>query len=144
TLQPTHSFKVRGATNATLALSAEQLAQGLITASGGNHGLALAYAAARLGATATVYLPNGTPQVKIDAIRALNAEVVLHGDAWDDANRLALEVAAESGRTYVHPFDDPFMMAGAGTIVSELVEQMDPPDTIVASIGGGGLIAGVL
>ncbi|HZD11146.1 MAG TPA: threonine/serine dehydratase [Candidatus Binatia bacterium] len=144
TLQPTHSFKVRGASNAALALSKAKLARGLITASGGNHGLALAYIARRLGATATVYLPVGTPRVKIEAIRALDARVVLHGEAWDDANQRALEVARETGQTYVHPFDSPQMMAGAGTIVLELEEQQEPFDLIVVSIGGGGLIAGIL
>ena len=144
TLLPTHSFKVRGACNAALALTDDELARGLITASGGNHGLALSYIARLLGASATVYLPESTPQIKIDAIRALDAEVVLHGDAWDDANRLALEVAAQTDRTYVHPFDNRHMMAGAGTMIMELAEQLGPVDLIVVSIGGGGLIAGIL
>ena len=144
TLQPTHSFKVRGASNAALSLQDHELARGLITASGGNHGLALAYIAGRLGASATIYLPQRTPQIKVDAIRALNAHVILHGDAWDDANRLALEEATRSGRAYVHPFDNRAMMAGAATIVAELEEQEGPMDLIVVSVGGGGLIAGIL
>ena len=144
TLLPTHSFKVRGACNAALSLTDDELARGMITASGGNHGLALSYIARLLGVSATIYLPKRTPQIKIDAIRALEAEVMLHGDAWDDANRLALEVAAQTGRTYVHPFDNRHMMAGAGTMIMELEEQLREVDLVVVSIGGGGLIAGVI
>ena len=143
TLQPTHSFKVRGAFSALTRLTRTQLERGIVTASGGNHGLAVAYAAGKLGVPVTVYLPESAIEAKLSAIRQLRAEVVIFGAAWDDANALAMKVAAESGRAYIHPFDDPMVMAGQGTIVTELLKQLPDPDLIVASIGGGGLISGI-
>lgn len=144
TLQPTHSFKVRGAFSALTRLSEDQRKRGVVTASGGNHGLAVAHAAATLGIPASVYLPESATEAKLAAIRALGPEIVIHGAAWDDANALAIHVARESGRAYVHPFDNPAVMAGQGTIVGETLQQLANPDLIVASIGGGGLISGIL
>jgi threonine dehydratase len=144
TLQPTHSFKVRGAFNALIQLSDAQKKRGVVTASGGNHGLAVAYAAQVLGIPATVYLPESATEAKLAAIRLLRPEIIVHGAAWDDANALAMRVARESGRTYVHPFDDRTVMAGQGTIVLELLQQLPAPALIVASIGGGGLISGII
>lgn len=143
-LHPTHSFKVRGAFNALLNLPEAQRARGIVTASGGNHGLALSLACATLALPMTVYLPVKTPQIKVDAIQALGAEVILHGDAWDESNAEAHEVARRAGKSYIHPFDHPDVMAGQGTLVQELLSQMEPVDTILVSIGGGGLIAGIL
>jgi threonine dehydratase len=144
TLQPTHSFKVRGAFNALTQLSDEQKKRGVVTASGGNHGLAIAHAAAVLNIPATVYLPQSATEAKLAAIRLLGPEIIIHGAAWDDANALAMYVARESGRAYIHPFDDRAVMAGQGTIVPELLQQLPRLDLIAASIGGGGLISGIL
>lgn len=143
TLQPTHSFKVRGAFSALTRLTADQRGLGVVTASGGNHGLAVAFAAAKLGIPASVFLPVSATEAKLAAIRRLEPEVVIHGAAWDDANALAVRVAKESGRTYIHPFDNANVMAGQGTLVVEILPQFTP-DLIVASIGGGGLISGIL
>lgn len=143
TLQPTHSFKVRGAFSALTRLTADQRRIGVVTASGGNHGLAVAHAAAKLGVPASVFLPESATEAKLTAIRRLEPEVIIHGAAWDDANALAMRVAKESGRTYIHPFDNASVMAGQGTLVPEILQQLEP-DLIVASIGGGGLISGIL
>lgn len=143
TLQPTHSFKVRGAFSALTRLTADQRRIGVVTASGGNHGLAVAHAAAKLGVPACVFLPESATEAKLAAIRRLEPEVIIHGAAWDDANALAMRVAKESGRTYIHPFDNASVMAGQGTLVPEILQQLEP-DLIVASIGGGGLISGIL
>ena len=143
-LQPTHSFKVRGAFSALTQLTEKQKKRGVVTASGGNHGLAVAYAATTLAIPATVYLPESATDIKLAAIRRFGPEMVVHGSSWDDANALAMKVADESGRAYIHPFDNPMVMAGQGTIVSELLAQLPEPDLIVASIGGGGLISGIL
>lgn len=143
TLQPTHSFKVRGAFSALTRLTADQRKLGVVTASGGNHGLAVAFAAAKLGIPASIFLPASATEAKLAAIRRLGPEVVIHGKAWDDANALALRVARESARTYVHPFDNANVMAGQGTLVAEILQHLEP-DLIVASIGGGGLMSGIL
>jgi threonine dehydratase len=145
TLQPTHSFKVRGAFSALTRLDPQQARRGVVTASGGNHGLAVAYAASRLGIPATIYLPESATEAKLAAIRQLCPEIIIHGASWDDANALAMQVAASSGRSYVHPFDDTAVMAGQGTLVPELLADLPaPPDRIVVSVGGGGLISGIL
>ena len=144
TLQPTHSFKVRGAFNALMQLDDGQRKRGVVTASGGNHGLAVAHAARVLGIRATIYLPESATEAKLAAIRPLGPEVIIHGTAWDDANALAMRIATQTGGTYVHPFDDQAVMAGQGTMVLELLQQMPTPDLIVASIGGGGLISGII
>lgn len=143
-LHPTHSFKVRGAFNAILRLPQAERARGVVTASGGNHGLGVSLACATLGLPITVYLPARTPQVKIDAIRDLGAEVVLHGEAWDEANAEAQAVARRDGKAYIHPFDNADVMAGQGTVAAEVLRQMGQVDTILVSIGGGGLISGIL
>ncbi len=144
TLQPTHSFKVRGAFNAISRLSAEVRRRGVITASGGNHGLAIAFAAQALGTSATVLLPEQTPRNRISAIQSLDAKVVLHGASWDDANVEALDVARKNNKAYIHPFDNVDVMAGQGTIVKELMVQIPRIDLLVASIGGGGLLSGLI
>ena len=144
TLQPTHSFKVRGACNALSNLPEDRRANGVITASGGNHGLAIAWAAATLGIPATVLLPKNSPADRVQSIRSLRANVVLHGESWDEANVRAKEIAKTERMSYVHPFDNVDVMAGQGTIVCELVEQLPRIDVMVASIGGGGLLSGLI
>lgn len=142
-LQVTGAFKVRGANNAILQLDDDALARGVVTASGGNHGLAIAYAAHASGCPAVVYLPENSPSDKAERARAWGAEVVTEGAVWDDAERAALARAERDGLTYIHPFADPRVIAGQGTIGCEMMKQSPDIDVIVAGIGGGGLIAGV-
>jgi threonine dehydratase len=142
-MQPTHSFKVRGAFNAISSLNEEQRKRGVITASGGNHGLGVAYAAATLGVKASVYLPKNTPVIKINAIKALHAEVILYGDVFDEAAHRAISEATQKNCTFIHPFNNEKVMAGQGTIAMELLEQCPEMDWVITSIGGGGLISGI-
>jgi threonine dehydratase len=142
--QPTHSFKVRGAFNALLALPDDQRARGVVAASGGNHGLGVTLAATTVGVPAEIYLPESTPPHKQEAIRELGGTVTIVGEAWDDSNRTALAAAAEANRPYIHPFDNLHVMAGQATIFGELRDQLSRIDVIIASIGGGGLMSGLL
>jgi threonine dehydratase len=142
-LLPTHSFKVRGALNAILALSPTERERGLITASGGNHGLGVSFAAQQTKSRAVVVLPEVSPQVRRDRIKELGAELIVHGADWNAANARALELAAEQGLTYVSPFADRAIMAGQGTIALELLEQLPDVDVVFCSVGGGGLISGI-
>ncbi|WP_334154976.1 threonine ammonia-lyase, biosynthetic [Tepidimonas sp.] len=146
--QPVFSFKLRGAYNKLAHLSAEQLQRGVICASAGNHAQGVALGAHKLGARAVIVMPTTTPQVKIDAVRALGGEVVLHGDSYSDAAQHAAELARREGLTFVHPFDDPDVIAGQGTIAMEMLRQLqglgsNRLDAVFVAIGGGGLIAGV-
>jgi threonine dehydratase len=142
-LQRTGSFKPRGALNKMLQLPPEVRQRGVICASAGNHAQAVAFAAARLGAPALIVMPDTTPLVKVSATRRWGAEVVLHGAAFDDATERARELQRERGLTYVHAFDDEQVIAGQGTVGLELLEQFPELDTVVAPIGGGGLISGI-
>lgn len=143
-LQPVFSFKLRGAYNKVAQLSPEQLARGVICASAGNHAQGLALAAAKLGIKATIVMPKTTPHIKIDAVRSRGAKVVLHGDTYDEASQHALQLVEEKQLTYVHPFDDPDVIAGQGTIGMEILRQHTGPlDAIFVPVGGGGLCAGV-
>jgi threonine dehydratase len=142
-LQRTGSFKPRGALNRMLQLPAEVRERGVVCASAGNHAQAVAFAAARLGAPALIVMPETTPLVKVSATRQWGAEVVLHGAAFDDATERARELQNERGLTYVHAFDDEQVIAGQGTLGLELLEQFPELDTVIAPIGGGGLISGV-
>ncbi len=142
-LQVTGSFKARGANNAVLQLDEAALKRGIITASGGNHGLAVAYAGRASGARTVIYLPEITPAAKADKLRAWGAEVTIEGEVWDDANEAALARAARDGLTYLHPFKDPAVIAGQGTVGREMLKQSPGIDTILVSIGGGGLISGI-
>ena len=142
-LQASGSFKARGAANKLLNTPEATLRRGVITASGGNHGLAVAYVSWQLGVPAHVYLPHNTPLSKADKLRAWRAEVIMHGAVWDDANDAALARAAREGLVYVHPFADPDVIAGQGTLALEVLEDLPQADTILAAIGGGGLISGV-
>jgi threonine dehydratase len=143
-MQPTHSFKVRGAFNAMLSLPLAQRERGVITSSQGNHGLGVAYAGATLDIPVTVFLAHTTPESRLNMLRKLGAEIVLHGNSWDEANQRAMDVAFNDKRAYIHPFNDPNVMAGQGTILLELLSQLPSLDVLVASIGGGGLLSGML
>jgi threonine dehydratase len=141
-LQVTHSFKERGALNKLVALSASERARGVIAMSAGNHAQAVAYHAARLRIPVTIVMPVTTPFVKIEATQAHGAEVVLEGEAVCDAQMRAQAIAQERGLTWVHPYDDPLVIAGQGTIALEMLEELPDLEVLVIPIGGGGLIAG--
>jgi threonine dehydratase len=142
-LQITGSFKPRGATNKLLSLSGEEIRRGIITASGGNHGLAVAYAGWLSKAKTTVYVPENVSPDKKKKLETWGATVVVRGRHWSEANQVALEVAAREGLTYFHPFADPAVIAGQGTVALEVLEQAPEVDTILVAIGGGGLISGI-
>jgi threonine dehydratase len=146
-MQPVFSFKLRGAYNKMAHLSPTQLKQGVIAASAGNHAQGVAMSAHRLGCKATIVMPTTTPQVKIDAVRHFgqrSVEIVLHGDSYSDAYAHALALEKERQLTFVHPFDDPYVIAGQGTIGMEILRQHQGHiHAIFCAIGGGGLIAGV-
>ena len=142
-LQVIGSFKPRGAINKLFSLPDPGKVRALITASGGNHGLGVAYAAHVAGLPAKIYLPTITPAAKIDKLRAWGAETIVEGDAWDESNRIALAAADRDGLTYIHAFADPTVIAGQGTVGLEIMEDAPETDTIVVAIGGGGLISGI-
>ena len=143
-LQPVFSFKLRGAYNKLVNLPPEVRARGVIAASAGNHAQGVALGASRLGVSATIVMPRTTPGIKVRAVRALGGKAVLHGDSYDEAYAHAMELVAERGLTFLHPFDDPDVIAGQGTIGMEILRQHpDPPHAIFVPVGGGGLIAGV-
>ena len=142
--QPVFSFKLRGAYNKMVQLSPEQLKKGVICASAGNHAQGVAMSAHKLGTRAVIVMPTTTPQVKIDAVRALGGEVVLSGESYSDAYTHAATLEKKQGLTFVHPFDDPDVIAGQGTIAMEILRQHQGPlDAVFVAIGGGGLISGV-
>lgn len=143
-MQSVFSFKLRGAYNKMAQLPPELLAQGVIAASAGNHAQGVALAAHQLGTTAIIVMPVTTPQVKVDAVAARGAQVVLYGDTYDDAYAHACELGDQKGLTFVHPFDDPDVIAGQGTIGMEILRQHQQPiHAVFVAIGGGGLIAGI-
>jgi threonine dehydratase len=142
-LQVTGSFKPRGATNKLLSLSKEETRRGIITASGGNHGLAVAYAGWLSKAATTVYVPENVSPDKQKKLEAWGAKVILRGRHWSEANTVAMEVAAQEGLAYFHPFADPAVIAGQGTLAVEVLEQAPEADMFLVAIGGGGLISGV-
>jgi threonine dehydratase len=142
-LQATGSFKARGAVNKARALSPEELHRGLITASGGNHGLAVAYVGDLLGVPTTICLPTNVNPDKVEKLRAYGAKIVIEGAAWHVSNENALAIAQAEGLTYIHPFADPLVAAGQGTIALEILEDVPQIDTILVAIGGGGLITGI-
>ncbi|MDJ0697808.1 threonine ammonia-lyase, biosynthetic [Mastigocoleus sp. MO_188.B34] len=143
-MQSVFSFKLRGAYNKMAQLPPDILKQGVIAASAGNHAQGVALAASKLGTQAIIVMPVTTPQVKINAVKARGGEVVLHGDTYDDACAYARELEAEKGLTFIHPFDDPHVIAGQGTIGVEILRQYQQPiHAIFVAIGGGGLISGI-
>ena len=146
-LQPVFSFKIRGAYNKIASLSAEKLKRGVICASAGNHAQGVAMSAAKVGCRAVIVMPTSTPGIKVDAVRNRGGEVVLFGDSYDEAYAHALELEKTEKLTFVHPFDDPEVIAGQGTIAMEILRQHSrhngPIHAIFCCVGGGGLIAGV-
>jgi threonine dehydratase len=146
--QPVFSFKLRGAYNKMAHLTPEQLKKGVICASAGNHAQGVALSGRKLGTRAVIVMPTTTPQVKIDAVRGFGGEVVLHGESYTDAYHHAVVLQKKQGLTFVHPFDDPDVIAGQGTIAMEILRQLqslgsDHLDAVFVAIGGGGLISGV-
>lgn len=143
-LQKTGSFKVRGAYYKIWSLSGDEKRRGVVAASAGNHAQGVAYAASRQGVSAKIVMPITAPLAKVEATRNYGAEVVLHGRVYDEAYQKALEIAESEGRVLVHPFDDPKIIAGQGTIALEILGQLGKqPDVVVVPVGGGGLISGV-
>jgi threonine dehydratase len=142
-LQIIGSFKARGALSKLTSLARAEIERGLITASGGNHGLAVAYAGWAARAPAKIYLPESTPAAKVAQIESWGAQTVIEGAAWDDANVAAMAAASELAMTYVHPFADPAVIAGQGTVALEIHADLPACEVLLVAIGGGGLIAGV-
>jgi threonine dehydratase len=141
-LQYTASFKERGALNRLLALTADERRRGVIAVSAGNHAQAVAHHATRLGIAATVVMPIPTPFIKVTNTERLGAKVVLHGDTLSDSASHARTLAAERGLTLIHPYDDPLIVAGQGTVALEMLADAPDLDVLVVPVGGGGLIAG--
>ena len=142
-LQFTAAYKERGALNKLLLMEEATRARGVIAASAGNHAQAVAYHGARLGVPVTIVMPKPTPTIKVMQTEGHGAAIVLHGELFDEAYARSLEIAEEQGLTFVHPFDDPQIVAGQGTVALELLEDAPEVDVLVVPIGGGGLIAGV-
>ncbi len=142
-LQPVFSFKLRGAYNKMSRLLPREAKRGVITASAGNHAQGVALAAERLGISATIVMPTTTPHIKVEAVASRGAEIVLEGDSYDEAHRLAVQLASRQRRTFVHPYDDPLVIAGQGTIGLELIRQDRDFETVFVPVGGGGLIGGI-
>jgi threonine dehydratase len=141
--QPIRAFKVRGALNKLVRMPAKRRAAGVITASAGNHGLGVAYAAAEFNVPATVYVPETANRFKVDAIKRLGARVVRAGGSYNEAYLEAAHAQNESGGTFVHAYEDPHVIAGQGTIALELIRELAAFDTVLVPIGGGGLIGGI-
>ena len=142
-MQHTGAYKLRGAYYKISTLSEEEKKRGLITASAGNHAQGVAYAAKKYGCKATIVMPTVTPLIKVNRTKSYGAEVILHGDVYDDACALAYQLAEEKGYTFVHPFDDLDVATGQGTIAMEIIQELPTVDYIIVPIGGGGLITGV-
>ncbi len=142
-MQYTGAYKVRGAYYKISTLSEEERQKGLITASAGNHAQGVAYAAKLFGVKAVIVMPTTTPLIKVNRTKSYGAEVVLHGDVYDDACNYAMQLAEENGHTFVHPFDDEVVATGQGSIAMEIVKELPTVDMILVPIGGGGLACGV-
>ncbi|MGD8897954.1 MAG: pyridoxal-phosphate dependent enzyme, partial [Acidobacteriota bacterium] len=143
-LQPVFSFKLRGAHNRIAHLTPEERARGVITASAGNHAQGVAYSARHLGLEAVIVMPKTTPEIKVEAVEAMGADVVLAGDSYSDAQAHCDALARDRGLSFIHPFDDPLVIAGQGTIGEEILRQAHGRlDIVFVPVGGGGLLAGV-
>ena len=142
-LQQVFSFKLRGAYNKITALDEKERTAGVIAASAGNHAQGVALAARKLGLKAVIVMPKTTPEIKVQSVRDLGAEIVLHGNTYDDACEHADHLVLKTGMTFIHPYDDPLVIAGQGTIGMEILSQVDHCDAVFIPIGGGGLVAGV-
>lgn len=142
-MQYTGAYKVRGAYYKISTLSEKERQKGLITASAGNHAQGVAYAAKLFGVKAVIVMPNTTPLIKVNRTKSYGAEVILHGDVYDDACAHAYELAEQNGYTFIHPFDDEVVATGQGSIAMEIIKELPTVDMILAPIGGGGLVCGV-
>lgn len=142
-LQQTGSFKIRGAYNKMAKLSEEEKLRGVIASSAGNHAQGVALAGSRLGIKSVIVMPKYTPLIKVEATRGYGAEVVLHGENYDEAYKKAVELQEKNGYTFVHPFDDEDVIEGQGTIALEVLEELPDADIILVPLGGGGLISGI-
>ena len=146
--QPVFSFKIRGAYNKIASLTEEELKNGIIACSAGNHAQGVALSAAKLQVDNVIIMPKGTPNIKVDAVKKFGGNVVLHGDNYDEAEAEAMRLVEAEGRTLIHPFDDPDVIAGQGTVGMEILRQCsgreDKLTAIFCCVGGGGLLAGVL
>ena len=142
-MQVTGAYKLRGAYYKISTLSEEERAKGLITASAGNHAQGVAYAAKAFGAKAVIVMPTTTPLIKVERTKSYGAEVVLYGNVYDEACEYAYKMAEEHGYTFIHPFDDPAVATGQGTIAMEIIKELPLVDYILVPIGGGGLATGV-
>ncbi len=142
-LQPVFSFKLRGAYNRISQMPAEQLKRGVICASAGNHAQGVAYSGKKLGIKTIIVMPSTTPDIKVNAVKRLGGDVILHGDSFDVANQFAIQLAEEKGLAYVPPYDDEVVIAGQGTIATEILKQWRQVEYVFVAVGGGGLIAGV-
>ncbi len=142
-MQNTGSFKVRGAYYKISTLTREEREKGLITASAGNHAQGVAYAAQKFGCKATIVMPSVTPLIKVNRTKSYGADVILYGDVYDESYEYAIQMAEETGMTFIHPFDDLDVVTGQGTIAMEIIQELPTVDYILAPVGGGGLITGV-
>ncbi len=142
TFKPTRTFKVRGALNKIASLDDDARARGVVAASAGSHARGVSYAAWRLGAPATVVMPNGVSETTVEVCRAYGALVLLSGELYDDTLALAHEIERMQGKTFVHPYADPLIVAGQGTIGLEIFDEVPDVDTVLVGVGGGGLLAG--
>ena len=141
--QVTHSFKIRGVINKLLNLSPEEKARGVVTASAGNHGQAVAFGAQKLGFSAKIVVPTNTPKIKVDGIKQYGADLLLFGETYSEAERKAKEIATQEGRLYISPYNDELILAGHGTVGLEILKALPTVDVVIVPVGGGGLISGI-
>jgi threonine dehydratase len=141
--QVTHSFKIRGVINKLLTLSPEEKARGVVTASAGNHGQAVAFGAQKLGFSAKIVMPTNTPKIKVDGIKQYGADLLLFGETYSEAERKAKEIATQEGRLYISPYNDELIVVGHGTVGLEILKALPNVDVVIVPVGGGGLISGI-
>ena len=141
--QVTHSFKIRGVMNKLLNLSSEEKARGVVTASAGNHGQAVAYGAQKLGFSAKIVVPTNTPKIKVEGIKQYGADLLLFGETYSEAEKKAKEVATQEGCFYISPYNDELIVAGHGTVGLEILKALPTVDVVIVPVGGGGLISGI-
>jgi threonine dehydratase len=141
--QITGSFKIRGASNSIALLTPDERRRGVIAASSGNHAQGVAYAARQFGVKVAIVVPNNTPKVKINAIRALGVDLTVHGDEYMEAERLAQKMSREGSMPFLSPYNDPDLIAGQGTVGLEMVEDIPSLDAVLVPVSGGGLISGI-
>jgi len=141
--QVTHSFKIRGVMNKLLNLSSEEKARGVVTASAGNHGQAVAFGAQKLGFSAKIVVPTNTPKIKVEGIKQYGADLLLFGETYSEAEKKAKEVATQEGCFYISPYNDELIVAGHGTVGLEILKALPTVDVVIVPVGGGGLISGI-